>query len=213
MLRLVVSRINNSSTHLDTVLMVGEQIRDLCRTKVQASSRLTSEQHLEIYRCMLEARLGDQREESSHRQGSWFQLAGTGRREAMAALGRLLKEEDYLCPFYRDRALVLAKGLTTYELALNFLAKRDSSSGGRQLPSISVPERKTYGVYPPLSAHISYPHAASHGDCNLTNQTVAVATLGEGSARQGDFHEAACFALEELADTLRRQWYFNQHAQ
>ena len=103
--------------------------------KVKGSTRLEAEQHREIFQFMLEARLGDEREESLHRQGSgWFQISGAGH-EAMATLGRLLQEEDYLCPFYRDRALVLAKGTTTHDLALNFLAKRDSSSGGRQLPA------------------------------------------------------------------------------
>ena len=166
--------------------------------EVQASSRLTSEQHLEIYRCMLEARLGDQREESLHRQGSgWFQLAGTGH-EAMAALGRLLKEEDYLCPFYRDRALVLAKGLTTYELALNFLAKRDSSSGGRQLPShFSSRKKNVWSLPSPVGAHLLPACGIAWGLQLDESNGVAVATLGEGSARQGDFHEAACFALEK----------------
>ena len=166
--------------------------------EVQANSRLTSEQHPEIYRACWRPGLGDQREESLHCQGSgWFQLAGTGH-EAMAALGRLLKEEDYLCPFYRDRAPVLAKGLTTYELALNF-QQSVTSSGGRQLPShFPVPERKTYGVYPPVGAHL-LPACGIAWDCNLTNQTGSPSQLlGEGSARQRRLSSRGClFALEK----------------
>lgn len=147
---------------------------------------------------MLEARLGDEREESLHRQGSgWFQLAGTGH-EAMAALGRLLRDEDYLCPFYRDRSLVLAKGLTTYDLALNFLAKRDSSSGGRQLPShFSSRKKHIWSLPSPVGAHLLPACGIAWGLQLDGTAGVTVATLGEGSARQGDFHEAACFALEK----------------
>src|SRR5919202_3899266 len=81
------------------------------------------------------AREGDRREGILLRQSKgWFQVSGMGH-EALAALIYALRPDDYLFPYYRDRAMALARGVTNYELALGYLAKRDSSSGGRQMPS------------------------------------------------------------------------------
>ena len=64
--------------------------------KVQSSQKLTADEHRQLLHLMLEARLGDQREESLLRQGTgWFQISGTGH-ESMAALGLQLKDEEYL---------------------------------------------------------------------------------------------------------------------
>ena len=172
-------------------------------TEVQSSNTLTKEKHRQIFQFMLEARLGDEREESLHRQGNgWFQIAGQGH-EAMAALGVQLVAEDYVCPFYRDRALVLAKGLTTHDLALNFLAKRDSSSGGRQLPGhFSSRANNVWSVPSPVGAHLLPACGIAWGQQLDGEPGITVATMGEGATRQGDFHEAVCFALEKKLPIL-----------
>jgi 2-oxoisovalerate dehydrogenase E1 component len=70
-----------------------------------------------------------------NRQGKGhFHVSGRGH-EAMAALGMLMQPEDFACPYYRDRAFVLGRGVTTRQLALDYMAKRESSSHGRQMPS------------------------------------------------------------------------------
>ena len=64
----------------------------------------------ELLRLMALAREGDRREGILLRQGKgWFQVSGMGH-EALAAIGYLLRQDDYLFPYYRDRALVLARG-------------------------------------------------------------------------------------------------------
>src|SRR5690606_10106202 len=94
---------------------------------------LSKADKLDILRCMLESRLGDLREQSLVRQGKGvFHVSGMGH-EALCAIGRLLRPDDYLSPYYRDRALVLSKGMTTHKLALEFFAKRESPSAGRQI--------------------------------------------------------------------------------
>src|SRR3989442_9884957 len=87
----------------------------------------------ELLRIMALAREGDRREGILLRQGKgWFQVSGMGH-EALAAIAPLLKSDDYLFPYYRDRALVLARGVSNYDLALAYFGKRHSSSGGRQM--------------------------------------------------------------------------------
>ena len=89
---------------------------------------------LEFLKLMMLSREGDRREGILLRQSKgWFQVSGMGH-EALGALAYLLREDDYLFPYYRDRGLMLARGLTNKELALAYFAKREGSSGGRQMP-------------------------------------------------------------------------------
>ena len=89
---------------------------------------------LDFLRLMLLSREGDRREGILLRQSKgWFQVSGMGH-EAIGALALHLNQDDWIYPYYRDRALMLARGMSNYDLALAYLAKRESSSGGRQMP-------------------------------------------------------------------------------
>ncbi|MFT4674173.1 MAG: 2-oxoisovalerate dehydrogenase E1 component [Saprospiraceae bacterium] len=55
-----------------------------------------------------------------------------GHEVIQTALGMQLQPQDYLFPYYRDDAMLLAIGMTPYELMLQVLAKKDDPfSGGR----------------------------------------------------------------------------------
>src|SRR4029077_9306313 len=89
---------------------------------------------LDYLRLMLLSREGDRREGILLRQSKgWFQVSGTGH-EALGALSLCLEPRDYLFPYYRDRAIMLARGITNYQMALAYYAKQASSSTGRQMP-------------------------------------------------------------------------------
>ena len=96
-------------------------------------THLDHETRKSLLRTLWCSRLGDLREQSLIRQGKgWFHISGMGH-EALAAIALHLEPDDYAFPYYRDRAFCLQRGLSTSDLALAFFAKRDSSSGGRQL--------------------------------------------------------------------------------
>ena len=79
-------------------------------------------------------RAGDLREERLLRQGrGWIHIPGQGH-EALAALAASLEPDDLLFLYYRDRALMQARGVTPLEMAREHLATAHSSSGGRQMP-------------------------------------------------------------------------------
>src|SRR5437762_6257666 len=46
-----------------------------------------------------------------------------------------MEPHDCIVPYYRDRGLVLSRGMTTRQLGLEYFAKRNTGSGGRQMPS------------------------------------------------------------------------------
>src|SRR2546427_12890594 len=96
---------------------------------------LSKEEKLRLMTIMLESRHADLREQNLNRQGKGhFHVSGMGH-EALAAISILLGRDDYVVPYYRDRGLVLGRGMTTRELALEYFANRNTRSVGRQMPS------------------------------------------------------------------------------
>ncbi|MCS6776281.1 MAG: thiamine pyrophosphate-dependent enzyme [Chloroherpetonaceae bacterium] len=144
------------------------------------------------------SREGDRREGILLRQSKgWFQVSGMGH-EALAALVYALRDDDYLFPYYRDRAMALARGVTNYELALAYLAKRDSSSGGRQMPGhYSDRARRIFSVATPTASQCLPAVGTAWGIKMEGRDQVVMVCIGDAATRQGEFYEAIAFALQE----------------
>lgn len=152
---------------------------------------------LELLKLMYLSREGDRREGVLLRQGKgWFQVAGMGH-EALAILGMLLRDDDYLFPYYRDRAMMLAKGMTNSELARAYFAKRETSSGGRQMPGHPSSRKKNIWSVPTPTASNMLPACGVAWAMQMQGKTdIVVATTGDAASRQGEFYEAVTFAAE-----------------
>src|SRR5204862_5560020 len=96
---------------------------------------LSKKDKLRLLTTILESRHADLREQNLNRQGKGhFHVSGMGH-EALAAVSFLMEPDDYVVPYYRDRGLVLGRGMTTRQLGLEYFAKSNTGSGGRQMPS------------------------------------------------------------------------------
>lgn len=152
---------------------------------------------LDFLKLMYLSREGDRREGVLLRQSKgWFQVAGMGH-ETLAVISSHLREDDYLFPYYRDRAFVLSRGVTTKQLAEAYFAKRVGSSGGRQMPGhYSSREKNVWSVPTPTGANLLPACGAAWNFLMDGKDSVAIATIGDAASRQGEFYEAVAFAVE-----------------
>jgi 2-oxoisovalerate dehydrogenase E1 component len=164
---------------------------------------LTKEDKLRLLTILLESRHGDLREQNLNRQGKGhFHVSGMGH-EGLAALGFALVDGDYIVPYYRDRGLVLGRGVASRELALDYFAKRKGQSHGRQMPShYSYASRGIWSVPTPTGSQLLPACGIAWGIQLDQKPNVVVTTIGDAATRQGDFFEAVCFAKERKLPVL-----------
>ncbi len=181
-----------------------------------ALDALSARQLIEIYRLMYLSRSVDDREILLKRQQKvFFQVSGAGHEALQVGAGLALRAGyDWFFPYYRDRALCLALGVTPYEMMLQAVgAGADPASGGRQMPthwssrplhivstSSSVATQLLHAVgcaeagrafsrHPEMAAKAEGDYRAFH-DVEFHGDEVVLATLGEGATSQGEFWEA-----------------------
>ncbi len=132
------------------------------------------------------------------RQGKgWFQGSGMGH-EALGVMGYLLREDDVVFPCYRDRALMLVRGISPYQMALDFLARDGASSQARNLPGhFSSGPLKVFSIASPTGSQCLPAAGAAWGFKNDGDGRIALCNIGDASTRQGEFYEAICFAVQE----------------
>ncbi|PYK56339.1 MAG: hypothetical protein DME48_01560 [Verrucomicrobia bacterium] len=148
---------------------------------------LSKEDKLRLLTTILESRHADLREQNLNRQGKGhFHVSGMGH-EALAAVSIQMEPDDYIVSYYRDRGLVLGRGMTTRQLGLEYFAKRNlhiwsvpTPTGSQLLPACGI----AWGIQ-------------LDGKKNLV-----VTTIGDAATRQGDFFEALCFAKEKKLPVL-----------
>jgi 2-oxoisovalerate dehydrogenase E1 component len=164
---------------------------------------LSKEDKLRLLTLMLESRHADLREQNLIRQGKGhFHVSGMGH-EALAAVSMQMEPDDYIVSYYRDRGLVLGRGMTTRQLGLEYFAKRNTGSGGRQMPShYSNAELHIWSVPTPTGSQLLPACGIAWGIKLDGKKNVVVTTVGDAATRQGDFYEAICFAREKKLPLL-----------
>ena len=164
---------------------------------------LTAAQLREAYRHMLSSRLIDDREILMKRQNRiYFQVSAAGHEAAQTAAGMaLVAGHDWFYPYYRDRALCLALGVTAEEMFLQGVgAARDTASGGRQMPSHwSDAAKHIVTNSSPTGTQFLQAIGCAHASKLLGRDEVTLVCTGDGATSEGEFWESINIAtLDKL---------------
>jgi 2-oxoisovalerate dehydrogenase E1 component len=181
-----------------------------------ASSSLSPQQMVEIYRLMVLSRRIDDREILLKRQQKiFFQISAAGHEALQVGAALALRPGyDWVFPYYRDRALCLALGVTPEEMLLQAAgAATDPASGGRQMPThwssralnivstssstatqllhaVGCAEAGRYFSRHPEAAASAEGDYRAFRDVKFHGDEVVLTCVGEGSTSQGEFWEA-----------------------
>jgi len=160
---------------------------------------------LRAFRIMYLSRCLDDREILLKRQSKiYFQVSAAGHEAIQTAAGMVLRPgHDWAFPYYRDRALALALGVTAEDMLLQAVgAARDPASGGRQMPSHwSSPSLHIFTGSSPTGTQFVQAAGCAQAKryVNPESSEITLVSAGEGATSEGEFWEcinAAC--LEKL---------------
>jgi 2-oxoisovalerate dehydrogenase E1 component len=175
---------------------------------------LTREELLGLYRLMVTSRKVDDRELYLQRQGqAWFAASAAGKEAALAAASLALRPTDPIWGYYRDRTLVLGRGMTPREMLMQSVAAAaDPSSGGRQMPEhwghpglaiISYASPVGIQCIPAAGLAESLPLTRKLiGKGTYPNDAVVYTALGDGTTAEGEVYEALRAAINARAPLL-----------
>ena len=172
---------------------------------------------LELYRWMASSREIDRLEASYTGRGeAAFYVSGAGH-EASAALAPHLYPEDWLCCHYRDKALMLARGMGPDEMFRSLFARDRSFSRGRQMHgllsyaparivSLATPVGNNalhaVGIAEAILDQYRGTGGGSAVDIKAKGLPLILCSLGDGTTQEGEVMEAIAHAVRERLPVL-----------
>ncbi len=153
---------------------------------------------MDLYRCMFMARCLDEAEEDLIARGeAFFSVSGAGH-EGTAVFHPYLGDTDWLHCHYRDKALMLARGITPLMFFRSVLCKGTSHSAGRQMSAhMSDPERRILSIVGPVGNHALQAVGLAAAIKQEPEQPLVVCAMGDGTTQQGE-------VLEAIGEAVRR---------
>jgi len=152
---------------------------------------------LKIYRPMLASRKADAVQEDAAQRGEAFFYIPSSGHESMAALAPHLTENDWLHCHYRDRALMLARGITQETLLRGLLGKTGSPSEGRRMPGFAC-DRDLRLLSAPTGVASNALQAVGIAQAIKSTNEIVYCGIGDGGTQEGEF-------LEAIAEAVRSQ--------
>jgi len=140
---------------------------------------------------MLAARLVDEKELVLVQRGqAFFHVSGAGH-EAVAALAPHLTGDDWLHCHYRDKALLLLRGVPISRFFTGLLCKADSCSEGRQMSAhLSDPSLNVLSMVGPVGNNALQAVGVAAVVRDRPGSAVVHCSVGDGTTQEGEFLEA-----------------------
>src|SRR6184192_4864849 len=165
---------------------------------IRESKYLSRQQHIEIYRWMLLNRKMEQALENLYKQGKvvggvYF---GLGQEACSCASAFALDKDDWVAPMIRNQGSLLVRGFEPRDLMMQYMAKADSPTKGRDGTSHfgDVNERNVVSPISMLGDLIPVMAGVALG-ARLQGRNIAVMTyIGDGGQSTGVTYEGLNFA-------------------
>lgn len=159
---------------------------------------LSNELKKEMFWMMLLSRRLDERAWVLHRQGKIaFHISGIGQEAAqVGAVYALQKGKDWLVPYYRDLAMMIAMGMSPTQFVMSLMGKAEEpTSGARQMPShFSLRHANIVSHSAPVATQAPHASGIGFGIKMDGGDAVVLTSIGEGATSQGEWYEAVNFA-------------------
>jgi 2-oxoisovalerate dehydrogenase E1 component len=156
---------------------------------------------LGLYRHMLASRKADAVQEDAAQRGEAFFYIPSSGHEAMAALAPHLTPTDWLHCHYRDRALMLARGVTQQDLLLDLLGKTGSPTEGRNMPGFACNRAlNLFGA--PTGVASNTLQAVGVAQAIKDSSDIVYCGIGDGGTQEGEFFEAVAEAVRSQLPIL-----------
>lgn len=163
----------------------------------------------ELFRLTLTARWVDRVEmELVNRGEGFFHVGGAGH-EATATLAAHLLPADWLHLHYRDKALMLARGVPAAQFFHSLLCTAASHSAGRQMSAhLSAPELHLLSLVGPVGNNalqavgVAHEIGARTDTSTSAPRPLVVCAVGDGTTQQGEVLEAIAEAVRARLPVL-----------
>ena len=196
------------------------------------SKNLSKDTYKKAYSLMCTARaLSDLYEENKEVTSKYVHATSKGHEAIQLAVGLQLTKNDWAAPYYRDDAMLLAIGITPYELMLQLLCKKDDPfSGGRTYYSHPSLKREGFPKIPHQSSAtgmqaipttgvamgIQYQEKEKIKNPNKGEEPIVVCSLGDAAITEGEVAEAFQMAVLKKLPILYlvqdNEWDISAHA-
>ena len=196
------------------------------------SKNLSKDTYKKAYSLMCTARaLSDLYEENKEVTSKYVHATSKGHEAIQLAVGLQLTKNDWAAPYYRDDAMLLAIGITPYELMLQLLCKKDDPfSGGRTYYSHPSLKREGFPKIPHQSSAtgmqaipttgvamgIQYQEKEKITNPNKGEEPIVVCSLGDAAITEGEVAEAFQMAVLKKLPILYlvqdNEWDISAHA-
>jgi 2-oxoisovalerate dehydrogenase E1 component alpha subunit len=150
-----------------------------------------------FYRDMVRGRMVDDRLLLLRRLGKTsFTAPSAGHEAAQIGMAHTLRAgTDWLFPYYRDTALMLAMGLPLGEFLGQMMGTAADPAKARQMPAHAGSRKlNMFTVASPIASHVA-PAAGTAISMKIRgSDAITVASFGDGATSEGDFHAGINFA-------------------
>ncbi|MFW5717790.1 MAG: thiamine pyrophosphate-dependent dehydrogenase E1 component subunit alpha, partial [Spirochaetota bacterium] len=169
----------------------------------QTVTRTPTKTLLQLYRYMVTAREMDRIEDEYTGRGeAFFHVSGAGH-EASVMLQPHLTASDWLHCHYRDKALMLARGISPEMFFMSLFNKDGSHSRGRQMNAhMSAPEHRILSLVGPVGNSALQASGIATAVKDEEGAPIVLCSLGDGMTQQGEVLEAIAHAVRDELPVL-----------